>query len=74
MEGIIMSVKELNRDQLIELKQDYLVEWTNETGELLSWEDIASADDEIPDGWIYDYYANHTFSNDDFWCTAGMED
>lgn len=69
-----MTVKELNRDQLIELKQDYLEKWAQETCERLSWEDLANADDEIPDEWVYEYYADYEFTNDDFCCTAGMED
>lgn len=66
-----MTVRELNRDQLIELKQDYLEKWAQETGERLSWGDYADADEEIPDEWVLEYYADYTFSDDDFLCSAG---
>lgn len=63
-----MSVYELNRDEMSELKQMYLFETTAGP---LSWSDIAAAD-EIPDDIIFDHYAGIMFVKDDFCCN--MED
>lgn len=57
-----MSVEELNRDQLIELKQNYL----SETYYGISYNELANADSLVPDKVILKYYADCVFSEDDF--------
>lgn len=72
-----MSVYELNREQLDELKSAYF--WSDEykgcfyphwqTGELVS---VLFAGD-IPDGVIFEVFAGICFVPDDFCCSVGME-
>lgn len=69
-----MNVAELNRDQLIELKQSYL-EVLNESGEHeevvgVSYGELANADEIVPDDVIFDYYDGIIFTEDDFFCSA----
>jgi len=66
-----MTVQELDRDQLIELKQMYLTEKKSEVGEGDSWEEIAAVDDLITDKEIFERYGGYTFGNDDFFCSVG---
>lgn len=61
-----MTVYDLNRDQLAELKQHYLTEQMDARGESPSWGELADADDIISDEEIYDAYAGTIFSLDDF--------
>lgn len=77
------DVTELTREQLEELKQDYMGELVNEgtfrevmdadCDEPSYWH-LAMADELIPDEFIFEYYAGVGFVNDDFFCTAGRED
>ncbi len=66
-----MTVRELNRDQLEELKQHYLTEMNGDNG--TSYEELAFADNIVSDEEIYDAYADTIFTNDDFFCTAGTD-
>ena len=73
-----MTVIELSRDQLIQLKQAYLVELDKEgtlngvlyndpddkTG--LTYDELANADTLVPDAVVYDEYAGYEFVPDDF--------
>lgn len=68
-----MTVQELSRDQLIELKQAYITEKNDEVGEGTSWGELADADELISDKEIFAAYECYSFSNDDFFCTAGRE-
>ena len=78
-----MSVTELSREQLEELKCDYMTELVNEGTfrEVMnadcdepSWGHLAMADELISDEFIFDYYGMYDFGNDDFFCTVGKED
>lgn len=67
-----MYVTELNRDQLIELKQSYL-DALNESGEHedvvgVSYDELANADDIVPDDVVFNHYDGVVFSDDDFFC------
>lgn len=69
-----MNVTELNRDQLIELKQSYL-DVLNESDEHeevvgVSYNELANADEIVPDDVIFNYYDGVIFSEDDFFCSA----
>lgn len=68
------EVKELNRDQLVELKQTMLCERMDQCGESPSYGELADVDETISDEEVYIYYAGFIFSPDDFFCTAGQED
>ena len=66
----MMTVTELNRGQLIQLKQlyleDYLNNWADEN-ESISYNDITNADEIIPDETIFEVYEGTLFTKDDFW-------
>lgn len=62
-----MGVRELNRDQLIELKVQYLMDIHNGN---VSYGEIAEADDIVSDATVYEYYSGYTFSPDDFASSA----
>lgn len=70
-----MTVTELTRDQLIQLKQNYMIELADsgEFSEVMgvdydapSWGELAWADDIIPDHVIFEHYAGTDFVEDDF--------
>lgn len=72
-----MNVTELSREQLIELKQNYLMEF-EDCGEYedvvdISWGEIANADELVSDDIIFDKYAGIIFTDDDFWCSMMVE-
>ena len=79
-----MTVYELTRDQLDELKESLfwqLLDTDDEQPFAISdsflqkiTPDLLNADfpDEIPDNIIYQVYAGIDFVNDDFFCTAGQ--
>ena len=74
-----MIVTDLSREQLVELKQNYLYQLSNEGSfaKVLnadynepSYADLANADKIVPDNVVFTYYAGVDFVNDDFFCTA----
>ena len=74
-----MDVRELSREQLIELKEHYMIELVNEGtyAEVMGvdWDEpsmgeIAAADELISDEVIFENYAGYIFGSDDFFCTA----
>ena len=68
-----MNVRELSRDQLVELKQAYLCETNNSVNYGTSYEELADADSLISDNEIITQYDGYDFSDDDFFCTAGRD-
>jgi hypothetical protein len=60
-----MSVKELNRSQLIQLKVGILFEQFAEQDKTPSWEDIAGADILISDETVFEEFAGTEFSEGD---------
>jgi hypothetical protein len=60
-----MKVMELTRNELIELKINYLAEMQD--GEV-SFGEMAEADLIVSDATIFDYYGNIDFVKDDFFC------
>ena len=68
-----MTVYDLNRDQLVELKQHVLTEQADLRGEGISYGELAEADNLISDAEIYELYAGTNFVPDDFFCTAGQD-
>lgn len=69
-----MKVRELNREQLIELKQHYYMFDKYEEEQDLSYYELSLIDELVTDAEIFEYYDNHAFSNDDFFCTCGQID
>lgn len=69
-----MTVYDLNRDQLTELKQNYYTQLLDERGESPSYEELAFIDDYVSDEEIYDEYAGTDFVPDDFSCSAGDDE
>lgn len=63
-----MTVRELNREQLIELKEHYL---TEKYGGDVSYYDLSLADSTVPDGTIYSLYAGYEFTPEDFASSSG---
>lgn len=64
-----MTVYELNRAQMEELKQDYLVDYLDhqaDEDEPITYGDLANADLIIDDETIYEAYTGTIFSEDDF--------
>ena len=71
----VLTVYDLNLEQILELKQVYLTQMFEETEEESpSWDELARADEIVDDNLIFDAYAGTVFSNDDFVCSAGMEE
>lgn len=78
-----MLVRELNREQLQELKGNYFTDLVNEGtfAEVIgrdydapSYGDLADIDEIVSDEFIFEHYDGITFVNDDFFCSAGMEE
>lgn len=63
-----MTVYDLNRDQLNELKQSYSAQ-LEECGDGISYEELIKAED-IPDEVIFNHYDGIIFSDDDFFCSC----
>lgn len=61
-----MSVDELTRDQMVQLKQQMLQEENNENGEGTSWGELAVADGLVSDERVREHYAGTDFSPEDF--------
>ena len=61
-----MKVTELNREQLEELKQNYLTRKNEENGEGTSYGELADADRLVSDEEIFNEYADTEFTEDDF--------
>ena len=64
-----MTVRELSRDQLNELKQVYAAQLV-ETGEEINYGELVEAI-EIPDDVIFNHYDGILFTDDDFFCSCG---
>lgn len=64
-----MSIDELSRDQIIELKQNML---EDVLGSEPSWYELATADDIVTDEQVEEEYGGTNFVEDDFWCSAGQ--
>ena len=79
-----MTVYDLDRDQLHELKEHYMTELEdegkfgevvcNDPERVLTQFDLVCADELVSDEAICEVYAGTEFTNDDFFCTAGKED
>ena len=64
-----MTIKELSREQLIELKQHYYCE----RNENVSYGELADIDNLVTDEELENEYGHITFVNDDFFCSVGTD-
>lgn len=62
-----MIVQELNRDQLIQLKQEMLMERMDAEGDWPSWEEMADANSLVSDEDVQSKFAGTMFTTEDFW-------
>lgn len=70
----VLTVYDLNPEQMIELKQVYLTQMLDETeGRFPGWDELACADEIVDNRLIFDAYANTVFSSEDFMCSAELE-
>ena len=67
-----MTIHDLNREQLAELKQAYIMEQNSADG--VSYNELACADELVTDAEIFAFFGDCEFSEDDFSCSAGMND
>lgn len=65
-----MTVNDLNREQLNELKETYVAQLAETDQEVIGYEGLASTT-EIPDEVIFNHYEGIIFSEDDFFCSCG---
>lgn len=65
-----MTVRELNRDELTELKQHYYSENSNN----VSYGEFASINELVTDNEIFEKYENTEFTLDDFFCNSNNEE
>ena len=61
-----MTIRELTRDQLLQVKQHYLTLKRDEAGEGVSYGELAEADELITDEEIFEAYSDTEFSEGDF--------
>lgn len=61
-----MNVKELNKEELIQLKQNYYIEKCNEGSDCVSYGELANIDDFVSDEFILDHYKDVCFVEEDF--------
>lgn len=66
-----MFVEELNRDQMVELKEQMLCDQLAEKGEWASYGELAMADELVSDDAVMEEYRHTKFTADDFHCGGG---
>ena len=64
-----MTVHDLSRDQLVELKQNFISLWIDGQ-EPVSYDVLMDADELIPDETIFEAYEGIFFTENDFFCSA----
>lgn len=66
-----MTVYDLNRDQLAQLKQQYYIDFIDENP---SYDILADIDAYVSDQDVYNWWSGADFTPDDFFSSAGEED
>ncbi len=61
-----MNVKELNKEQLIQLKQNYYIIQHENDIEGISWGELSNIDELVRDDEVIEAYKNIDFVEDDF--------
>ncbi|MBQ7818604.1 MAG: hypothetical protein IJ341_02785 [Bacteroidales bacterium] len=70
-----MTSRDLSPDQFKELCQRYITDnWTDSVNHTTApaYDDLSNADELVDEEIIHNYYEGITFTNDDFFCTAGQ--
>lgn len=67
-----MTVYDLNREQLIELKQAYWI--GRHVGRQPDMYTLSNIDDIVSDEQVFAAYHNYEFTDDDFVCSAGQDE
>ena len=65
-----MTVKELSREQLSQLKLSYYMGAEDDNGEGVSWGECAEINDLVSDDEIFEFFGETVFADDDFFVTA----
>lgn len=63
-----MTVHELNREQLDQLKMEFVADMANVHGEDISYGELLDAPATVSDEQIYKHYDGYIFSEEDFPC------
>ena len=66
-----MKVQELNREQLTELKQDYLLRKMEKDNKSPSFGELCNIDTLVSDQEVFTFYSDFDFVDDDFFVAAG---
>lgn len=69
-----MNVKELNIEQLTELKQHYYMHDKFGKDIDVSYYELGFIDDLVSDAEVFEFYKDVEFSCDDFFCSCGQYD
>ena len=67
-----LTVQDLSREQLVELKEAFFEQYLQECAED-DPEDKHIQPEGIPDTLIFEHYDGIMFSPDDFWCSCGED-
>ena len=69
-----MNVRDLNREQLTELKQHYYM--FDKFGDDIdvSYYELSIINDLVSDEEVFDFYSHICFTCDDFFCSCGQHD
>lgn len=65
-----MTINELNKDELIELKQHYYCEKNNN----VSYSELVDIDKLVSNNEIFEFYKNTEFTEEDFFCNSNREE
>ena len=62
-----MTIRELSREQLAQVKQHYLTHKLEDAGEGVSYGELADVDNLVTDAEIFEAYGDIDFTEGDFW-------
>ena len=65
-----MQVRELNREQLNELKESFATTEAENNGKSVSIDELLESYENISDEEVFEYYDGTIFSDDDFTCST----
>lgn len=68
-----MNVRELSRDELLELKSRYYTERLDQNGEIPSYGELANVDTLVTDEEVYEEYDGIDFVKEDFFSNGGTK-
>jgi len=65
-----MDVRHLNRNEIVELKERYLIDLMDRKGETPSYGELDAVDDLIDDETIFEVFSGVNFVEEDFFCNV----